>query len=133
MNRLKKGFFKAAGLTLSIASFCMLGASWYLYANPGVKVDTVQANEFAFEQCKKFSKGYGYTLTKEKYGTIKFVKKGMDNWEEHLATSSLIIERCNGYTLNDYCLGASCTPYAEANAISGVTFSLLGKSKVILD
>ncbi|MFS1427896.1 hypothetical protein LMH73_012250 [Vibrio splendidus] len=132
MNKLKKGFFKVAGLTITITSFTMLGLSWYLYANPGVTTDSVKASDFAFKQCKEFSDDYDYTVSKEKYGTIKFIKKDIGNWEEHLATSSIIIERCKGYTLNDYCLGESCVPYGQSDTISGITFSLLGTSKIIV-
>lgn len=133
MPFLKKNFFKFAGTLIFFIALSVIGLSVYLFSNPGVEYEEKAVEKFAYEQCKKESVELGYAVTvhpKSKYLILKNV--GLEDWKEELAKSSIVIERCKGFTLREYCMGESCRAFGDKEPMFGITFALKPAKKVII-
>lgn len=106
--RVASAFFVAATALVIFSSFI-------LYSSFNQKEQNL--NKVLKKQCLQEFGTYGLKASADASGKIIFSQKGTEKMQETVEASSVVIGRCLGYELTDFCAGTDCkTP--------GISFSL---------
>jgi hypothetical protein len=121
MNILSPGVKTMIGLFFLIFFFGCIGVSGYILKNPIQEMPVADIEIKAIDVCKKEALNLGYTANGKR--TITISSNGLDYWEKDIAAFSMILYKCDGFELKNYCMGRSCLD-SKKNHVYGSTMKI---------